>query len=67
MKVVITDYEYKNIDTERKLIEGAGFELYDYQLKNQKSSYRSQKMPMLSLPSILQSHPPSSNVWSIAS
>ena len=33
MKVVITDYEYENIDTERKLIEGAGFELYDYQLK----------------------------------
>ena len=33
MKVVITDYEYENIDTERELIEGAGFELYDYQAK----------------------------------
>lgn len=33
MKVVITDYEYENIDTERELIEGAGFELYGYQVK----------------------------------
>ena len=33
-KVVITDYQYDNIDTERKIITGAGFELYDYQVKS---------------------------------
>ena len=33
-KVVITDYQYKDIDTERRIIEDAGFELEDYQIKN---------------------------------
>jgi D-3-phosphoglycerate dehydrogenase len=34
-KVVITDYEYKNIDKERNIIGSAGFELYDYQVKTE--------------------------------
>lgn len=33
MKVVITDYEYENIETERAIIEGAGFTLHSCQLK----------------------------------
>lgn len=33
MKVVITDYQYDNIDTERTIIENAGHELYAYQEK----------------------------------
>ena len=33
MKVVITDYQYENIVTERSIIEGAGHQLYDYQAK----------------------------------
>lgn len=35
MKVVITDYQYKSIETERRIIEGAGFELFDYQAKKE--------------------------------
>lgn len=34
MKAVITDYQYKDINTERSIIEGAGFELMDYQEKD---------------------------------
>ena len=33
MKVVITDYQYENIDSERSIITGAGYELFDYQVK----------------------------------
>lgn len=33
-KVVITDYQYEDIWTERRIIEGAGFVLEDYQIKN---------------------------------
>ncbi len=33
MKVVITDYQYENIDAERSIITGAGHELFDYQIK----------------------------------
>ena len=33
-KVVITDYQYSNIDAERKIVSDAGFELYDYQLRS---------------------------------
>lgn len=33
MKVVITDYQYDNVDTERRIVEDAGFELLDYQVK----------------------------------
>lgn len=36
MKVAITDYEYANIDIERKIFAAAGIELYDYQCKNEK-------------------------------
>ena len=32
-KVVITDYQYENIDTERRIIKAGGCELYDYQIK----------------------------------
>lgn len=32
-KVVITDYQYENIDTERRIIGDGGYELYDYQIK----------------------------------
>ena len=35
MKVAITDYEYANIDIERKIFANAGIELYDYQCKNE--------------------------------
>lgn len=35
MKVAITDYEYANIDIERKIFADAGIELYDYQCKNE--------------------------------
>ena len=33
MKVVITDYQYDNVDAERRIVEDAGFELLDYQVK----------------------------------
>lgn len=33
MKVVITDYQYDNIDMERKIVEEAGYELLNYQEK----------------------------------
>ena len=29
MKVVITDYQYENIDSERSIITGAGYELFE--------------------------------------
>ena len=35
MKVVITDYQYENIDSERSIITGAGYELFDYQVQSQ--------------------------------
>ena len=34
MLVVITDYQYDNIDAERRIIGEAGFELRDYQVKD---------------------------------
>lgn len=34
VKVVITDYQYDNIDAERRIIGEAGFELKDYQVKD---------------------------------
>ncbi len=37
MKAVITDYQYDNIDTERRIITEAGFELLDYQEKDPKN------------------------------
>lgn len=36
MKAVITDYQYESIETERSIIEGAGFTLKDYQAKETK-------------------------------
>ena len=33
MKVVITDYQYDNVNAERRIVEDAGFELLDYQVK----------------------------------
>ena len=36
MLVVITDYQYDNIDAERRIIGEAGFELRDYQVKETK-------------------------------
>lgn len=33
MKVIITDYQYEDIDQERKVVQKAGFELEEYQLK----------------------------------
>lgn len=36
MLVVITDYQYDNIDAERRIIGEAGFELRDYQIKDAK-------------------------------
>ena len=36
MLVVITDYQYDNIDAERRIIGEAGFELRDYQVKDAK-------------------------------
>ena len=30
---MITDYQYDNVDAERKIVEDAGFELFDYQVK----------------------------------
>lgn len=33
MKAVITDYQYENIDQEKKIIGDAGIELFDYQIK----------------------------------
>ncbi len=35
LKVVITDYEYPNIDTERQIISDAGYSLADYQLSGE--------------------------------
>ncbi|MEE8884972.1 MAG: C-terminal binding protein [Eubacteriales bacterium] len=35
MKVVITDYEYDNIDNEKKIIAEAGFDLYAYQCNSE--------------------------------
>lgn len=34
MKAVITDYQYENIDQERKIIGDAGIDLLDYQVKD---------------------------------
>lgn len=34
MKAVITDYQYETIETERNIIEEAGFELFDYHETN---------------------------------
>lgn len=34
MKVVITDYQYENIDQEKKIFEEAGIELKEYQFKD---------------------------------
>ncbi len=36
MKVVITDYQYENIDQEKKIFEEAGIELAEYQFKDPK-------------------------------
>ncbi len=36
MKVVITDYQYENINQEKKIFEEAGIELQEYQLKDPK-------------------------------
>ena len=36
MKAVITDYQYESIETERSIIEGAGFTLEGYQAKETK-------------------------------
>lgn len=36
MKVVITDYQYENIDQEKKIFEEAGIELCEYQFKEPK-------------------------------
>lgn len=33
-KVVITDYQYENIDAERRIIGAHGYELYDYQIRD---------------------------------
>lgn len=33
-KVVITDYQYENIDAERRIIGAHGYELCDYQIKD---------------------------------
>ena len=35
MKVVITDYEYQNVETERKIVTDAGMTLEDYQVKDE--------------------------------
>ncbi len=35
MKVVITDYQYTDIDTERRIITKSGAQLYDYQCKTE--------------------------------
>lgn len=35
MKVVLTDYEYKSVETERGIIEGAGHTLYTFQKKTE--------------------------------
>lgn len=35
MKVVLTDYEYKSVETERGIIEGAGHTLYIFQKKTE--------------------------------
>lgn len=40
MKVVITDYEYENVDLERRIIEEAGFSLFDYQAKTEEELIR---------------------------
>lgn len=34
-KVVITDYEYPNIDSERRIVARAGYELADYQVRTE--------------------------------
>lgn len=36
MKVVITDYQYENIDQEKKIFQDAGIELVEYQFKEPK-------------------------------
>lgn len=33
MKAVITDYQYENIDQEKRIIGGAGIELFEYQIR----------------------------------
>ncbi|MEA5010111.1 MAG: C-terminal binding protein [Angelakisella sp.] len=40
MKVVITDYQYPNIDQEKRIIAEAGFELFDYQYKDEENLIR---------------------------
>lgn len=34
MKVVVTDYEFEHAEVERALVEGAGFDFYEYQIKD---------------------------------
>ena len=53
MKVVITDYQYENIDSERSIITGAGYELFDYQVKTTPDLIPVVKMQMQSSHSIL--------------
>lgn len=39
MKVVITDYQYPNVDQEKRIIAEAGYELFDYQYKDGRKGF----------------------------